>query len=167
MKKVKYYIWYLCKNKDGTPCEPVMYASTNDKKLAKEFEFFRKPDVLVRKITKVPYDKDNFDGDYDRMYDTLAALASPLRKEVLTDGIDVFETVLTHDEFTVINGVVSAIEDLSMENKQMIDRSFLSKKAKKLLLRMNQTCTKGNDGELYSCIDTVSIFNDYFGFTLK
>ena len=167
MKKAKYYVWYLSKNKDGTPCKPTMYASTNDKKLAEEFEFFRKPDVLVRKVIKVPCDEDNFDYESYIHYDTLAAFASPLRKEVLTDGIDVFETILTHDEFTTINGVVSAIEDLSMENKQMIDRSFLSKKAKKLLLRMNQTCAKGKDGELYSCIDTVSIFNDYFGFTLK
>lgn len=142
---------------DKNYATPLLYAYTTEKEVAKNFEEFRNMEKFIRITKKMTHE------EYGKFHQPREELSM----QPLTDGNLTYEMALTYTELNFVSGIVSSIEDLAMENRRMIEISFFTPKVKELLLRMNQPWEYGKNEELYSIIDTVKIFYDYYKNTLK
>lgn len=149
-----------------------LYGYTTDKKVAKEFMRTRNQSRFRLEITKFSMD-DIKEGYYETelleeiMNRERSSRSSISRLEInfqpLTDGVDEFSIPMTYDEISSVSGKVTAIEEKAMENIRTIEKMYLPEKTRKLLVDCNKVTGKNKSGDLYSVIDSFSVFVSIYG----
>lgn len=155
------YTFYYVEKETGTI---LLYAYTEDKELAKSFQGMRKKECF-RLIKKKFHHKDVkegifFDPIVQEIYNKRSTRHKTKRLDwhPLTDGIKDYIVPLTYTEVAEITARVQYLEEISNENKSMVEKSLLKENVKKLLLNANKTFQRNKDNELYSVINTLKIF---------